>query len=311
MNGNKSPHDATDKVGKQQSRNLDSVGAEKRVESEEGRSTNLVLDRQPVGASTISVSGSDRGAENSQGPLSTQSTQSPLAQMHRLIEKAGEEPFPSDIIRILSEPINDSLVDIRPDGLIFVSHPHYRDRLDAAFGVGGWALVPLAAPRVQDNRALYYGFLKARGQYVGDAVGGNPYYPGNAQGSYDNSVEGAKSDCLVRCCKALPMFRECWDKDYGDYWKSLYATEVAMPGTKSGRGWKKNKEAMRNFDVRPGRSGYDEFHKPPRVETENQAHIDSIPGNKPLRILSQDEHDETEPDYYDREGAWADAREDS
>jgi hypothetical protein len=211
------------------------------------------------------------------------------------------EPFPDDTIRILVESIDDTLVDIRPDGLIYVSHTHYRDRLDRAFGVGAWALVPLAAPRVDGNRVLYYGFLKARGQYIADAVGGADYWQKNPMDSYDNGVEKAKSDCLVRCCKALPMFRECWDKDYCDYWKATYAVEVAMPNTKSGRGWKKKGEIARNFDTRPYRAPTSEYHRPARIEDENRKQIEAMATDKPLRTWARDEYEENPENQWDRE----------
>lgn len=242
-----------------------------------------------------------RGTESAQGTGEGASVTGPLAQMHKLIERAGEEPFPSDVIRILSEQIDDTLVDIRPDGLIFVSHPHYRDRLDRAFGVGGWALVPLAMPKIQDNRVLYYGFLKAHGRYIADAVGGHQYYPNNRMGNYDNSVEAAKSDCLVRCCKALPMFRECWDKEYGDYWKATYAELVAPQGNRGERIWRKKGTAVRGFTARPDRDPEDEFRKPPRIEDENNAHMAALKEDKPLRTVSKDEYSDNAPDYGDDE----------
>lgn len=229
----------------------------------------------------------------------------PLGQMHRLIERAGEVPFPDDIIRILSEPIDDTLVDIRPDGLIFVSHPHYRDRLDAAFGVGAWALVPLDKPQIKDNRVVYWGFLKARGQYIGDAVGGSQYYPNNAQGSYDNSVEAAKSDCLVRCCKALPMFRECWDREYADYWKATYAEQGVTAQSRGQKVWKKKGIAMRDFTTRPDRQSQGEMHRATRVTDEQKAHIEAIANEGTLRIAARDEHNENEPDHDIAEAEYA------
>lgn len=225
----------------------------------------------------------------------------PLAQMHRLIERAGEEPFPADVQRELCEPIDPAQVDIRPDGLIYVSHPHYRDRLDRAFGIGGWALVPLAAPRIQDNHVLYYGFLKARGQYIGDAVGGAQYYPNNNQGSYDNSVEAAKSDCLVRCCKALPMFRECWDHEFAEAWKREHAHEVASTGGRGGKVWKKKGAAMRNFDVRPGRAALGEYYRAPRVQDEQNAHVEAIANEGSLRLMARDEYEENPKNQWDWE----------
>lgn len=296
-----------------------SVGDTQSLESQSGRSVGQLSNRGGHADSAVSVPGNDRGAEASRGADKLSATAGPLAQMHKLIEKAGEEPFPDDTIRILSLPVDDNLVDIRPDGLIYVSHPHYRDRLDRAFGPGAWALIPLAVPRIQDNRVLYYGFLKARGQYIADAVGGSPYYANNPSGSYDNSVEGAKSDCLVRCCKALPMFRECWDREYAEAWKARNAVEVAQSGAKGGKVWKKKGAAMRNFDVRPSRAGESEYARPRRLIDEQQQHIESIQseGGKhwrmgsdnadmpieadehpiPRRITSRDAHNENERGY--------------
>lgn len=305
MDGHKSTNDNQPKDGTNQPRDRHPVGTPKSLELETTRPAHLVSDRGLRSAGTPSVPGGSGGTEGSQGTLSDSGSQTPLAQMHRLIERAGEEPFPDDIIRCLSERIDDRIVDIRPDGLIFVSHPHYRDRLDAAFGVGGWALVPLAAPRVQDNRVLYYGFLKARGQYIGDAVGGSQYYPNNPQGNYDNSVEAAKSDCLVRACKALPMFRECWDKEYADYWKATYAEEGVTRQSQGKKVWKKKGFAMRDFTTRPDRQGQDEYRKIAKVEDENHAHIAAISGKGQLRLEANDAWDETESDYYDREAARA------
>jgi len=200
----------------------------------------------------------------------------PLQQMHSLIERAGEVPFDQRTIAILSAPIADGLVSVKPNGLIYVSHPHYRDRLDRAYGVGAWCLVPLGVPRVEGNRVLWYGFLKAAGQFVADAVGGQDYFPGNRQMNYDDAIEGAKSDCLVRCCKALPMFRECWDKEYGDYWKATYAEQVRANGGRGDLVWRKKGEAMRGFSGRPDRDPESAFDKPPQVEEENAAHMESL-----------------------------------
>lgn len=298
MDANKSQTDKADPTRQIQPRDRGSVGDDSRLELKEGRPDRDVSSQRITGAGSPGTPGSEGRATASEAPRTPDVNQSPLAQMHRLIEKAGEEPFPDDIIHTLSEPIDDSLVDIKPNGAIFVSHPHYRDRLDRAFGVGGWALVPLAQPKTQGNRVVWWGFLKARGQYIGDAVGGCTYIVANSEMNWDDAAEGAKSDCLARCCKALPMFRECWDKEYADYWKATYAQEVAMPRTKSGKGWKKQGAAMRHFDVRPERADVSEYRRPERLEDANQAHIDSIPGNKPLKLASKDEY-EDHADYYD------------
>jgi Mitochondrial genome maintenance MGM101 len=136
--------------------------------------------------------------------------------------------------------------------------------------------VPLSAPRVEGYTVYYYGFLKAGGQFVSDAIGEARYIPKNPKDSYGFAVEKAKSDCLVRCCKILPLFRECWDKEYSDYWKSTYAHEVHVAGENPDRQWRKKGEYARNFNTKPGKEHEGEFRKPPRVEDENAAHIESL-----------------------------------
>jgi hypothetical protein len=216
--------------------------------------------------------------------------------MHRLIERAGEEAFPPEIQTVLCEPIDDHIVSIRPDGLIYVSHPHYRDRLDRAFGVGAWALVPLAAPTIKGNRMCWYGFLKARGQYIADAVGGAAYWANNSNQSYDDAAEAAKSDCLVRCCKALPMFRECWDGEYGEAWKAAHAEQGVTSASGGKKVWKKKGEAMRNFDVRPGRVSQGEYYRPERLVDAQNDHIQAIKGEGSLRVMARQAADDAEPE---------------
>ncbi len=226
------------------------VGDASGAELEDRRSVNNLPNRGSTGGGPPSVPGSSGGTETGRSVEVSRPTNVALSQMLALAEHAGEEPFGDGVVSILSAPIEDTIVDIRPDGLIYVSHNHYRDRLDQAFGVGGWALIPLDRPAIKDNRVVYWGFLKAHGQYIADAVGGASYYPNNRQGSYDNSVEAAKSDCLVRCCKALPLYRQCWDRDYSDWWKATYAVARQQ---RSGRGeietiWTKKPEYRRGIN---------------------------------------------------------------
>lgn len=215
--------------------------------------------------------------------------------MQRLIERAGEEPFDDAIRRVLTEPLNDTLVDIRPDGLLYVSHPHYRDRLDRAFGVGGWALVPLERPQIKDNKVYYWGYLKAHGRFIGDAYGEAVYYPNNKAGSYGNSVESAKSDCLVRCCKALPMFRQLWDREFCDYWISLYAETGYTRQSGNQKVWKKKGEAMRDFTRKDGDAHQGEYHRASRLEDENMHHLREITETRTERLILHDEYNDNEP----------------
>lgn len=288
--------------GRQQSRRDDpgqnavALGPERR---QPGRA---VPDRASAPDASVRLPAEVRGTPASQEVNRGAEPPRPLEQMHKLIERAGEEAFPHETIRALSVRLDDSLVDIRPDGLIYVSHVHYRDRLDSAFGVGAWALVPLESPKVSGNKVYYYGFLKARGQFISDAYGEAMYYPGNSNGSYGNSVEAAKSDCLVRCCKLLPMFRECWDKEYADYWVEKYAEKGVTRQSQGKVVWKKKGEAMRDWTTRPDRQSQGEYHRASRLVDENQRALDAIATDAPLRLAARDEYNDNEPFYDDGRG---------
>jgi len=208
-------------------------------------------------------------------------------QMHQLMEKAGEQGFDQRIIDILSEGFDERIIDIKPNGTVFVSHIHYRDRLDRAFGPGGWALIQLGMPKLENKRVLWFGFLKANGQFIESAIGGTPYVTsrdGYFEMNYDDCIEGAKSDCLTRCCKALPMFRQLWDKSYADYWKATYAEEGYNTRTQK-KEWKKKGEAMRNWTTRPERSSESEFKKPASLDKENLQHLNAIAKEGTLRAM--------------------------
>lgn len=221
--------------------------------------------------------------------------------MHRLIERAGEESFPPEVQAALSMDAEDDMIDIKPNGAIYVSHPIYRDVLDRAFGIGGWALVPLESPRIKGDRAIWYGFLKARGQYIESAYGGCSYVPKNREMNEDDAVEGAKSDCLVRCCKALPLFRNLWNHDFAEAWKKQYAYQVENPNYPGKRIWKKKGVAMRGIEGKPGRGYQSEFRKPPRVQDEQNAHIEAIANEGSLRVMAREPYVENPENQWDRQ----------
>lgn len=250
------------------------------MEPSRGTAASDVPGRGSPTDSALEPRSGDRTTQPTPSTQSVPTVPSPLAQMHALVQRAGEEPFSDKIAAVLSEPIDDHLVDIRPDGLIYVTHSAYRTRLDRAFGVGGWSLVPLAPPKIDGTKVYYYGFLKAAGRFVADAIGEADFISSNRRDSYGQAVEKAKSDCLVRCCKLLPIFRECWDKEYCDYWKSKYATGDVDRQGNIVSGWRKKPEYKRQF-------------KQPEAKPYEA---------KPLRITRNDEYNDNTPEY-DRDEA--------
>lgn len=126
--------------------------------------------------------------------------------------------FTAKQIAILTEPTDPSLVEFKPAGnrmIGSVPHIEYRRRLARAFGPGAWAIRPLEQ-RIHERRVLYHGALYIQGRYIAEAWGGNDYHPNNPQMAWDDALEGAKSNCLTRCCKDLGMFSEAWEPGWCD-----------------------------------------------------------------------------------------------
>lgn len=141
------------------------------------------------------------------------------------VPSVGHQTFHGSVREILLEPPSDDMVDIRADGIIFISIIHYRRKLTRAFGPGGWWVVPNSDVDEVDamKKVLRYrGTLYVHGRYIAEAVGEHDYDP--ASDSLGDAREAAKSNCLMRCCKDLGIFSELWDRAFIDEWKVRFAT---------------------------------------------------------------------------------------
>jgi hypothetical protein len=127
--------------------------------------------------------------------------------------------------KALLEPVKDEEVDIRPDGLIYYSHVYVRDRLNQIIGIGQWALIEHGT-KMQGNAVFFSGSLYIRGKFVAKAMGEQDYHANNPKESYASAYEGAKSDCLVRCCKDLGIGKECWQRSWSSKWVQKYGVKV-------------------------------------------------------------------------------------
>lgn len=278
MNDRHLPDANEDSQSRNEPRDNRSLANRETLQPETRRPNGNLHEGAPASSGPPSLRSGDRSPADSQGVGLQDLSRSPLAQMHQLIERAGEAPFDERIQQILSQDAPDEIIDIKPNGAIYVSHPIYRDILDRAFGIGGWALIPLEAPRIKGDRAIWYGFLKCHGRYIESAYGGCTFVPKNREMNEDDAVEGAKSDCLTRCCKVFPLFRNLWNRDFAESWKKEHAQQVENPNYPGRRVWKKKGAAMKGVEGKPGRGHQSPYRKPARVEDENQAHLDAING---------------------------------
>lgn len=133
------------------------------------------------------------------------------------------EPFSEEVQKILATKVNPEVVEVRsPGDLLYVPWIHYQTILVQAFGVGGFRMVPKRPARQQGNVFTWEGSLwvrppgSRRFQFVDEAVGECGIQ------SAGNGPEGAKSDCLTKCCKRLNIFMELFDPAWRRWWEGNY-----------------------------------------------------------------------------------------
>lgn len=169
----------------------------------------------------------------SNGSAPAASLAKPLSQEPQLFagfEGAAMAPFDDKAREVLGAPVDPRDVEIRPDGIVYMSGVWYRRQLIRAFGAGSWALLPRSQPRAMGDIIIYHGALVVLGRFVAEAFGECATRGGM---TYASALEGARTDCLSRCCKDLGMATELWDKTWIAAWKR----DCAHGG---GKDWKKN-----------------------------------------------------------------------
>jgi len=138
----------------------------------------------------------------------------------------SESPFEPKIAKILTASIPENIIEIRPDdGMIYLPQTEYRRILNNAFGVGGWAIRPLEIKKV-DDVVVYSGELWAHGRYIASAMGEQRYIESNKKMSWATAVEGAKSDCITRCCKDIGIAIDLWSPQFSKKWVTEHAVKV-------------------------------------------------------------------------------------
>lgn len=119
-------------------------------------------------------------------------------------------------------PIKDEEVMVRPDGRVYLSWIKYAKRITDAFGGTGWVMIPEGMPKMSGNLVVWGFHLVIKGVYCGFAIGEQGYYA-TSRMSYGEACEGAKSNALMRLCKALGIGLELWDEVWTEDWLSKYA----------------------------------------------------------------------------------------
>jgi len=138
----------------------------------------------------------------------------------------GVVPITDEESQALTKPLDPQTVEIRPDGLLYWPGNEYRALLNRVIGAGQWALKFIEQGKLSrkyDEVFWYRGELWIRGEFVSEAVGEQAYKSSNPNSSWATAREGAKTDCLTRCCKDLGIANELWNPSYTEEWKKQNA----------------------------------------------------------------------------------------
>lgn len=129
----------------------------------------------------------------------------------------------------LLAPFDENLIEIRPDGLIYLPQTFWRGRLNSAFGIGQWALIVKGNhkdPAANKDKLYLNGVLMIRGNYVSEAIGEAELHSSNPMQSWASVWESAKSDCITRNCKDLGIASELWQPTFINNWIAKHAVKV-------------------------------------------------------------------------------------
>jgi len=128
---------------------------------------------------------------------------------------------------ILEAPADEDDIDVRPDGLIYLSHMRIRERFSKAFGPGKWSLMPVSAIRIKDNLAVRDWVMFIKGKFFSYAIGEAAYNPKNKMMTWGDVLETMKSNALSRLAKDIPIAPELWSRRYVYQFQQKHCVKVS------------------------------------------------------------------------------------
>lgn len=129
---------------------------------------------------------------------------------------------------VLSEPVNETEILIKPDGTPYLPWAAYSRWFSRAFGRGGWVLVPVGKPQRVDNLVTMPYILYIHGQPFAFTYGEQDYYPDNKRQTWGDAVESTRGSGIRRCAKQLEVGLELWEKSFLAQWKAAHCLTVTV-----------------------------------------------------------------------------------
>lgn len=136
--------------------------------------------------------------------------------------------------RVLSRPVDESRVCVKPTGQVYLPHAEYTRWFNAAFGRLGWVLVPKAKPLSNGVNVIVPYVLYIHGKPAAFAYGEQDYHEGNREQTYGDVAEATVASALRRCAKRLGVGLELWDRAWGHEWTRTHAVCVPVLVSRKG-----------------------------------------------------------------------------
>jgi hypothetical protein len=174
-----------------------------------------------------------------------------------------------------AEAFDDTEVEIHPKGLIYLPHERLRNRLNEAFGAGWYRFLPVGEPLLGAMEVLWRYRLEFRDGTAAEAPGHAKYIKNNADYSYGDALETAKSDAFVRCCKDVGIGLQCWNRDYQIYFMQQYG--VRMQSTKDNKWyWRRKDRPPIAYERQSRDQSEPDYVSRETLDQANRQHFDSL-----------------------------------
>lgn len=135
----------------------------------------------------------------------------------------GSAPFTPDQVKALTEPVDVNDIEIKPDGIIYYPEIKYRRILNKAFQPGGWGMIPRGGFTFTKQTLSCEFALIVNSRFVSCARGEQEVFDLK---KLVTSMEGVKSNALMRCCKDLGIASELWDPNFIRSFKQEFAEMI-------------------------------------------------------------------------------------
>ena len=177
----------------------------------------------------------------------------------------------------LFAPVNDDDVEVRPDGLIYLPWMGYVSRLREVFGTS-WGLLPQGKAVMRDGYVMWGFYLAIKGKLAAYAIGECEQ---TSRMSYGETLEGAKSNAIMRLCKNMGISLELWQPSFIRRWKAKYAEEY-YDEVKKKNLWRRKGEPLPEATAMPIVTP---VPPPPETSALSKAEYDALP--KPGTVTKQ------------------------